>query len=257
MGRTCTVIRPSAAQKVLINLTFSEVPIGVGVGVEGSGVSEDSLGKNVPSSSAVACWCAEFKRGRTSIKDDLHSGRPGIAVTEEMVAKIARLYRVSSYFVPARSTAAAAQIDGRAPALAGRQVESYAAVCADLNIHEMEYTLFDEMEYTLFDEMEYTLSDDMEYTLFDEMEYTLSDDMEYTLFDEMEYTLSDEMEYTLFDEMEYTLSDDMEYTLFDEMEYTLSDEMEYTLFDEMEYTLSDEMECTLSASFFFNKGSRR
>jgi transposase len=44
-------------------------------------VNEDSF----PSFSTIKKWAAEFKRGRTSLEDDPHEGRPKSATTPEII----------------------------------------------------------------------------------------------------------------------------------------------------------------------------
>lgn len=51
----------------------------------------ETLGESAPPYSTVARWCAEFKRGRTSVKDDPRSGRPSTSVTQEMVDKVEKI----------------------------------------------------------------------------------------------------------------------------------------------------------------------
>uniref|UniRef100_A0A8D2LRM9 Mos1 transposase HTH domain-containing protein n=1 Tax=Varanus komodoensis TaxID=61221 RepID=A0A8D2LRM9_VARKO len=46
---------------------------------------------SAPSLSTVQKWSSEFKRGRESIEDDPHSGRPVTATTKENVKKIEKL----------------------------------------------------------------------------------------------------------------------------------------------------------------------
>ncbi|XP_075151541.1 histone-lysine N-methyltransferase SETMAR-like [Haematobia irritans] len=46
------------------------------------------LGESASSYATVKNWVAEFKRGRTSIEDEPRSGRPKIATTTEIVAKV-------------------------------------------------------------------------------------------------------------------------------------------------------------------------
>lgn len=46
------------------------------------------LGDDAPSYTQVKFWVGEFKRGRTSIFDEQHSGRPKTATTDENIEKI-------------------------------------------------------------------------------------------------------------------------------------------------------------------------
>ncbi|XP_014486574.1 PREDICTED: putative uncharacterized protein FLJ37770, partial [Dinoponera quadriceps] len=45
-------------------------------------------GNSAPSISTVKKWAAEFKRGRTSLKDDPRKGRPKTATTPETIEKV-------------------------------------------------------------------------------------------------------------------------------------------------------------------------
>lgn len=49
------------------------------------------LGEYVPLYFIVARWCAEFKHGRTSVKDDLCSGRPSTSVTQEIFKTVEKI----------------------------------------------------------------------------------------------------------------------------------------------------------------------
>ena len=49
---------------------------------------DSTLKDSSPSFSTVKKWAADFKRGRSSIFDDVRSGRPKTAVSEEIIAKI-------------------------------------------------------------------------------------------------------------------------------------------------------------------------
>lgn len=49
---------------------------------------QQTLGDNALPYSTVAYWVAEFKRGRSSCKDDHGSGRPSTSVTEENAKKV-------------------------------------------------------------------------------------------------------------------------------------------------------------------------
>lgn len=52
---------------------------------------QQTLGGDAVPYSTVAYWVAEFKRGRSSCKDDPRSGRPSTSVTEENVKKVENL----------------------------------------------------------------------------------------------------------------------------------------------------------------------
>jgi transposase len=45
-------------------------------------------GDSSPSFSTIMKWAAEFKRGRTSIEDDLREGRPKSAATPEIIKQV-------------------------------------------------------------------------------------------------------------------------------------------------------------------------
>ena len=47
-----------------------------------------TLGKGAPSYATVKRWVVEFKRGRQSLEDDPHPGRPVTVATSEMVNKV-------------------------------------------------------------------------------------------------------------------------------------------------------------------------
>ena len=47
-----------------------------------------TLGRDAPSYATVKRWVAEFKRGRQSLEDDSHPGRPVTVATQEMVNKV-------------------------------------------------------------------------------------------------------------------------------------------------------------------------
>ena len=47
-----------------------------------------TLQDNAPSYSMVKKWAADFKRGRDSLEDDPHQGRPATVTTQEIVDKI-------------------------------------------------------------------------------------------------------------------------------------------------------------------------
>lgn len=52
---------------------------------------QQTLGNDALPYSTVAYWVAEFKRGRSSCKDDPRSGRPSTSITEENVKKVEKL----------------------------------------------------------------------------------------------------------------------------------------------------------------------
>lgn len=52
---------------------------------------QQTLGDNALPYSTVAYWVAEFKRGRSSCKDDPRSGRPSTSVTEANIKKVEKL----------------------------------------------------------------------------------------------------------------------------------------------------------------------
>jgi len=45
-------------------------------------------GDTPPSFSTIKKWAAEFKRGRTSLEDDPHEGRPKSATTPEIIEQM-------------------------------------------------------------------------------------------------------------------------------------------------------------------------
>ena len=45
-------------------------------------------GDSSPSFSTIKKWAAEFKRGRTSLKDDPREGRPKSATTPEIIEQV-------------------------------------------------------------------------------------------------------------------------------------------------------------------------
>ena len=47
-----------------------------------------TLGKDAPSYATVKRWVAEFKRGKQSLEDDPHPGRPVTVATPERVNKV-------------------------------------------------------------------------------------------------------------------------------------------------------------------------
>ena len=47
-----------------------------------------TLGDDAPALSTVKKWATEFKWGRESLEDDLRSGRPSTATTQENIARI-------------------------------------------------------------------------------------------------------------------------------------------------------------------------
>jgi len=51
----------------------------------------DVYGSSAPSYSHVKFWVGEFKRGRTSLEDQVRSGRPVDATNEEMCNKLRHL----------------------------------------------------------------------------------------------------------------------------------------------------------------------
>lgn len=53
----------------------------------------NTFGERAPSRATVFNWFAEFKRGRQSLKDDAHTGRPATAVTAENIAAVERIVR--------------------------------------------------------------------------------------------------------------------------------------------------------------------
>ena len=57
-------------------------------GKEIHGELADVYGSSVPSHARVKFWVGEFKRGRTSLKDEARSGRPLDAIDEEKCKKI-------------------------------------------------------------------------------------------------------------------------------------------------------------------------
>ncbi|XP_065064059.1 protein GVQW3-like [Rhopilema esculentum] len=52
-----------------------------------------TFGDNAPSRATVFRWFAEFKRGRESLKDETHPGRPPTAVVPETVAAVEKMLR--------------------------------------------------------------------------------------------------------------------------------------------------------------------
>ena len=52
---------------------------------------QQTLGNDALPYSTVAYWVAEFKRGRSSCKDDSRSGRPSTSITEENAKKVGKL----------------------------------------------------------------------------------------------------------------------------------------------------------------------
>ena len=50
-----------------------------------------AFGNEAPSRTTVYEWFAEFRRGRRSLEDDPHSGRPAEATTGVQVAAVQRL----------------------------------------------------------------------------------------------------------------------------------------------------------------------
>ncbi|GFV52335.1 HTH_48 domain-containing protein [Trichonephila clavipes] len=52
---------------------------------------KDELDFSAPSFTTLKIWGVEFKRGRKSLGDDKHSGRPNTATTEENIAKIPQM----------------------------------------------------------------------------------------------------------------------------------------------------------------------
>ena len=60
----------------------------VKTGKEIHGESADVYGSSAPSYAQVKFWVGEFKRGRTSLKDEARSGRPLDATDEEMCKKV-------------------------------------------------------------------------------------------------------------------------------------------------------------------------
>ena len=46
-----------------------------------------------PSRATVIHWFAEFKRGRTSLKDEERNGRPTLVVTEENISAVEALIK--------------------------------------------------------------------------------------------------------------------------------------------------------------------
>ena len=58
------------------------------IGKEIHGVLADFYGSSAPSYAQVKFWVGEFKRGRTSLKDEARSGRPLDATDEEMCKKV-------------------------------------------------------------------------------------------------------------------------------------------------------------------------
>src|ERR1043166_1058079 len=59
--------------------------------VESLGRLQTALGESAPSRTQVFWWFGEFRRGRTTLKDDVIPGRPSTAVTEENVALVRKL----------------------------------------------------------------------------------------------------------------------------------------------------------------------
>jgi histone-lysine N-methyltransferase SETMAR len=52
---------------------------------------KDTLGNSSPSLVTVSKWVNEFKRGRESLVDDPHSGRPKTATNSDMVEKVHKI----------------------------------------------------------------------------------------------------------------------------------------------------------------------
>jgi len=60
----------------------------ISVPLSGKAIHDDmlaTLGDNAPAYSAVKSWIAKFKRGRNSVEDEHHSGRPKDAASTENV----------------------------------------------------------------------------------------------------------------------------------------------------------------------------
>ena len=55
--------------------------------------SHKHLGDLVPSRATVFCWFAEYKRGRTSLKDEERGRRPTSVVTEENISAVEALIK--------------------------------------------------------------------------------------------------------------------------------------------------------------------
>ena len=58
------------------------------IGKEIHGELADVYGSSAPSYAQVKFWVGEFKRGRTSLEDEVRSGRPPDATEEEMCKKV-------------------------------------------------------------------------------------------------------------------------------------------------------------------------
>ena len=53
---------------------------------------DSTLGESAPSFTTIKYWVAEFKRGRTSCKDEHRTGRPKEVATPDMIKKSTKQY---------------------------------------------------------------------------------------------------------------------------------------------------------------------